>query len=328
MNKTEKSKLILDIAREFLREEINALLKFYENIPESLSEACELLLNVKDYVVVSGIGKSGHIGNKIAATLASTGTPAFFIHPSEASHGDLGMIKNTNILLAISNSGESRELFDILEYSKKIGAKIIGITSNKNSTLAKFSDVVLSYPLEKEACFMNLVPTSSTMITLALGDILAVVLYRLKNFTSLSFKELHPGGRLGKKLLTAANVMRSPEEIAIAKEGEKFKDIILKISNSIGGYCFIVDEKRILKGIVTDGDIRRNILKYSIDDPVEYFMSKKDFKYCFKDTFLVEVFKIMAENRIMALPVVEFDENNNMILKGMVHIHDINKSVP
>lgn len=327
MNKIERSKLILETAKDFLKEEINALLKFYDNIPESLDEACEILLNTKDYVVVSGIGKSGHIANKIAATLSSTGTPAFFIHPSEASHGDLGMIKSTNTLIAISNSGESKELFDILEYSKKIGTKIIGITSNRNSTLAKFSDVVLLYPLEKEACFMNLVPTSSTMITLALGDILAVVLYKLKNFTSLSFKELHPGGKLGKKLMTAVNVMRKPEEIAIAREGEKFKDVIIKISNSIGGYCFIVDKNNILKGIVTDGDIRRNILKHSINEPVESFMSTKNLKYCLENTFLAEISKIMAENRFMALPVVEFDENNNMILKGMVHIHDINKAI-
>lgn len=327
MNKIEKNNLILDIAKDFLKEEINALLKLYDNIPEDLAKACEILLNVKDYVIVSGIGKSGHIGNKIAATLASTGTPSFFIHPSEASHGDLGMIKSSNVLIAISNSGESKELFDLLEYSKKIGVKIIGITSNRDSTLAKFSDVILAYPFEKEACFMNLVPTSSTMMTLALGDILAVVLYKLKNFTSLSFKELHPGGKLGKRLLTAANIMRSLDEIAIVKEKEKFKDVILKISNSIGGYCFIVDDRRVLKGIVTDGDIRRNILKHSVEDPVESFMSSSNLKYCLENTFLVEIARIMAENRIMALPVVEFDNDKNMILKGMVHLHDINKTI-
>ncbi len=326
MNKIENN-LILDIAREFLKEEINSLIKLHDNLPENLVKACEILLDAKDYIIVSGIGKSGHIGNKIAATLASTGTPSFFIHPSEASHGDLGMIKSSNVLIVLSNSGESRELFDLLEYSKKIGAKIIGITSNKNNTLAKFSDVVLVYPFEKEACFMNLVPTSSTMMTLALGDMIAVILYKLKNFTSLSFKELHPGGKLGKRLLTAANIMRNLDEIAIVKEKEKFKDVILKISNSIGGYCFIVDDRKVLKGIVTDGDIRRNILKHSIEDPVDLFMNSSNLKYCLENTFLVEIAKIMAENRIMALPVVEFDEDNNMILKGMVHLHDINKTI-
>lgn len=326
MEKKLRNKYI-QIAKEFLRKEIDSLEELYKNFPEEIIDACELLINTKDYVIVTGIGKSGHIANKIAATLASTGTPAFFIHPSEASHGDLGMIKKTNTIIAISKSGESQELFDLLEYSKKIGAKIIGITNNKNSTLSKFSDVVICFPLEREACFLNLAPTSSTLISLALGDTIAVLLYKIKNFSHLSFKELHPGGRLGKRLMTASDIMRNLNEIAIVKEGSKFKDVILKITESIGGYCFIVDDNMILKGIVTDGDIRRNILKFSIEEPVESFMNSKNIIYCFKDTFLVEISKTMADHRIMALPVVDIDDKGNKILLGMVHLHDINREI-
>lgn len=321
----ELKEKIIKIGKEFLKNEIEDLFNLYEKFPEEIYKACEIILKCKGYVVVTGIGKSGHIGNKISATLASTGCPSFFIHPSEASHGDLGMIRKENVLIAISNSGESKELFDVLEYSKKISIPIIGITSKEKSTLGKFSDVILKYPLEKEACFMNLVPTSSTLMTLALGDTLAVCLYTLRNFEPANFKEFHPGGKLGKKLLMVRDVMRNIDEIAVLPKEAMFKDVVIEISKSLGGYCFIVDEHNCLLGIITDGDIRRNILKLSLNENVSKLMSKDNLIYCCKEDFIINIQKTLTEKRIMAMPVVE-KENDKLKLLGMVHIHDINKS--
>jgi arabinose-5-phosphate isomerase len=252
----------LQLARETLDIEAQALIGLKSRLDHRFSQAVQMMLNVKGRVVVTGMGKSGHIGSKIAATLASTGTPAMFVHPGEASHGDLGMIKAVDIVLAISNSGESDELVSILPVLKRQGVPLIAMTGGMNSALAKHADVVLDSSVDKEACPLNLAPTASTTAQLALGDALAVALLDARGFKAEDFARSHPGGSLGRRLLThVEDVMRKGDQVPHVLADASFTELMREMSQKGLGASAIVDEYHNILGIFTDGDLRRLIEK-------------------------------------------------------------------
>jgi len=252
----------LQLARETLDIEAQALIGLKSRLDSRFSQAVEMMLNVKGRVVVTGMGKSGHIGSKIAATLASTGTPAMFVHPGEASHGDLGMIKAVDVVLAISNSGESDELVSILPVLKRQGVPLIAMTGGMNSALAKHAHVVLDSSVDKEACPLNLAPTASTTAQLALGDALAVALLDARGFKAEDFARSHPGGSLGRRLLThVEDVMRKGDQVPYVLPDASFTDLMREMSHKGLGASAIVDEHHKILGVFTDGDLRRLIEK-------------------------------------------------------------------
>ena len=252
----------LQLARETLDIEAQALMGLKSRLDSRFSQAVQMMLNVKGRVVVTGMGKSGHIGSKIAATLASTGTPAMFVHPGEASHGDLGMIKAVDVVLAISNSGESDELVSILPVLKRQGVPLIAMTGGMNSALAKHAHVVLDSSVDKEACPLNLAPTASTTAQLALGDALAVALLDARGFKAEDFARSHPGGSLGRRLLThVEDVMRKGDQVPYVLPDASFTDLMREMSQKGLGASAIVDEHHKILGVFTDGDLRRLIEK-------------------------------------------------------------------
>jgi arabinose-5-phosphate isomerase len=252
----------LQLARETLDIEAEALMGIKSRLDARFSQAVQMMLNVKGRVVVTGMGKSGHIGSKIAATLASTGTPAMFVHPGEASHGDLGMIKAIDVVLAISNSGESDELVSILPVLKRQGVPLIAMTGGMNSALAQHADVVLDSSVTKEACPLNLAPTASTTAQLALGDALAVALLDARGFKAEDFARSHPGGSLGRRLLThVSDVMRKDDQVPSVLPTASFSELMQEMSRKGLGASAIVNEQQEVLGIFTDGDLRRLIEK-------------------------------------------------------------------
>jgi arabinose-5-phosphate isomerase len=252
----------LQLARETLDIEAEALMGLKSRLDTRFSEAVQMMLNVKGRVVVTGMGKSGHIGSKIAATLASTGTPAMFVHPGEASHGDLGMIKAVDVVLAISNSGESDELVSILPVLKRLGVPLIAMTGGLTSALAQHADVVLDSSVAKEACPLNLAPTASTTTQLALGDALAVALLDARGFKAEDFARSHPGGSLGRRLLThVSDVMRKDEHVPSVLPNASFSELMQEMSRKGLGASAIVNESQHILGIFTDGDLRRLVEK-------------------------------------------------------------------
>jgi arabinose-5-phosphate isomerase len=252
----------LQLARETLDIEAEALMGIKSRLDARFSQAVQMMLNVKGRVVVTGMGKSGHIGSKIAATLASTGTPAMFVHPGEASHGDLGMIKAIDVVLAISNSGESDELVSILPVLKRQGVPLIAMTGGMNSALAHHADVVLDSSVSKEACPLNLAPTASTTAQLALGDALAVALLDARGFKAEDFARSHPGGSLGRRLLThVSDVMRKDDQVPSVLPTASFSELMQEMSRKGLGASAIVNEQQEVLGIFTDGDLRRLIEK-------------------------------------------------------------------
>jgi len=252
----------LQLARETLDIEAQALIGLKSRLDSRFAQAVQMMLNVKGRVVVTGMGKSGHIGSKIAATLASTGTPAMFVHPGEASHGDLGMIKAVDVVLAISNSGESDELVSILPVLKRQGVPLSAMTGGMNSALAKHADVVLDSSVDKEACPLNLAPTASTTAQLALGDALAVALLDARGFKAEDFARSHPGGSLGRRLLThVEDVMRKGDQVPYVLPDASFTELMREMSQKGLGASAIVDEHHKILGVFTDGDLRRLIEK-------------------------------------------------------------------
>ena len=250
------------LARETLDIEAAAVLGLKQHVGQSFARVVEMMLGVRGRVVVMGMGKSGHIGRKIAATLASTGTPAMFVHPAEASHGDLGMIKPVDLVLAISNSGESEELTAILPVLKRMGTPLVAMTGKADSTLAHHADVFLNCGVEKEACPLNLAPTASTTAQLALGDALAVALLDARGFKAEDFARSHPGGALGRKLLThVSDVMRSGDDVPKVKPQASFSELMREMSGKGLGATAIVDDDLTVLGIFTDGDLRRLVEK-------------------------------------------------------------------
>ncbi len=316
-------KIPIEIAKKTIDDEIRALNALKESINEDFEKAVNILLNASGKVIVTGMGKSGLIGKKIASTLASTGTPSFFLHPAEALHGDLGMVSKGDVLIAISNSGETQELLAIVPIVKRWGNKVISITNNPDSSLAKESDVHLYLNVEKEACPLNLAPTSSSTATLALGDALAITLLELRGFTKEDFARFHPGGSLGKKLMKVYEVMHKGEELPLVKENYPLKETVIKMSEKGFGAAVVVDEENRLKGIITDGDLRRFINKgKSIDTSSTKDAMTQNPKRISRDKYVLEALEEMEKYNITVMPVVEDD--NKVI--GLVHIHDILKS--
>ena len=248
---------MIDHARQVLEIEAKSLMEISGNLDESFTQACEMLLACKGRIVVSGIGKSGHIGRKISSTLSSTGSPSFFVHPAEASHGDLGMITNEDIVIAISYSGESSELSLITPVLKRESTKVIAITGDKNSTLADLADLTLECRVSHEACPLGLAPTSSTTATLALGDALAIALLRAKGFTETDFARSHPGGSLGRRLLTrVSDLMKTGDEFPKVTPDANIQEAIVEITSKKLGMTVVMDNEKLL-GVITDGDLRR-----------------------------------------------------------------------
>ncbi len=303
------------IAREVLDIEAEALKK--ANV-EGIEKAVEIAYNTKGKVIVTGVGKSGLIGSKIAATLASTGTPSFFIHPTEALHGDLGMITKDDSVIAISYSGESEELIKILPHIKRFDVPLIAMTGDKNSTLSRYADVVLDIHVEKEACPLNVAPTSSTTLTLAMGDALAVCLMKKRNFTKEDFASFHPGGSLGKRLFVKVKDLMK-KEFPIASEEESLKEAIIKMTaGKLGHLLFVKDNK--VNAILSDGDLRRAMMsdRFDLSKRAIEFATKNP-KVIKEDILASDALKFMEDNKIQLLPVVNEDGE----IVGVIHIHDL-----
>jgi arabinose-5-phosphate isomerase len=286
---------------------------------EPFEEACTMIAGAKGRVIVSGMGKSGHIGAKIAATLASTGTPAFFVHPAEASHGDLGMITPQDVVIALSWSGETAELRSIVFYSRRFKVPLIAITSRADSTLAHSADIALVLPRVEEACPHGLAPTTSTLIQHALGDALAIALLERRGFTADEFANFHPGGSLGANLAHVRDVMHTGERVPLAPVGTLMREALLLISNKGFGCLGIVDDLGNLVGIVTDGDLRRHLTGDIFERAVEDVMTP-DPKVIEPDALVASALEVLNSAAITALLVVE---NEKPV--GIVHMHDLLK---
>ncbi|HID79424.1 MAG TPA: KpsF/GutQ family sugar-phosphate isomerase [Aquificales bacterium] len=312
---------ILKIAEEVIDIEIEQLKRLKSCLNENFERAVEIVLSCNGKVVLTGIGKSGIIAKKISATLSSTGTPSFFLHPAEALHGDLGMVSKGDVVIAISNSGQSQEVLAMLPYFKRLGIPVIAVTNNPQSELAKRSDVVLNLCVEKEACPMDLVPTSSTTNTLVLGDALALTVMKLRGFSEQDFGLRHPAGSLGRKLKTVADLGHfEPKEIPIVHENTSMKEVVLEISSKGFGATAVVNDEGKLVGIITDGDLRRFVQRGGDfnRDRAKDVMTKNP-KTITADRLAMEALKLMEDYKITVLIVV--DEQNRPI--GIIHIHDI-----
>ena len=315
---------LTELGLAVIRIETAAVEALAGRIDASFVAACHLMLECRGRVVVSGMGKSGHIGNKIAATLASTGTPAFFMHPAEASHGDLGMLTPHDVVLALSNSGETKELLTILPLIKRLGVPLISMTGNLESTLAREATVALNVGVAEEACPLGLAPTASTTATLAMGDALAVALLESRGFTSEDFALAHPGGSLGRKLLLRiSDIMRDGDDLPVVTPGTSFRDALLEMSAKRLGMTAVLDADARVLGIFTDGDVRRS-LDQGADlnsTPVETLMTTN----CLTaraDMLAAEALKLMDHHKINALIVV--DAQQRMI--GALNMHDLLRS--
>lgn len=283
----------------------------------SLTQALDFMQNSKGRIIITGMGKSGHIGKKIAASLASTGTPSFFVHPAEASHGDLGMITEDDVVIAISNSGESRELIDILNYCKRFGIKLVAITKNAESSLGKAGDVVLLLPNNGEACPLGLAPTSSTTATLVLGDILTIGMIERKGFSKEDFNDRHPGGKLGSILKRVSDLMHTGQDMPILDENSNMQAVLLEMTSKRLGCVGFINQTGDLTGILTDGDLRRCLSSKILEEKAVDLMTKNP-KTIAPNAMSAEALKIMHDKKITNLFVVE---NNKPV--GVIHIHDL-----
>jgi arabinose-5-phosphate isomerase len=317
----EPSSQALDLARQVLRIEGNAVLALATRIDEAFLRALALILNCRGRVIVSGIGKSGHIGRKIAATLASTGTPAFFVHPAEASHGDLGMITAEDVVIGISNSGESAELLNIVPSIKRQGARLIAMTGNAQSTLSRDADARLDAGVAQEACPLNLAPTASTTAALALGDALAVALLDARGFGAEDFARSHPGGALGRRLLIRVrDVMRSGEDIPAVAPEASVAEAIQEITRGTIGMTVVVSPERKVLGIFTDGDLRRAVLRHA--DPRKLAVADlmtPDPRVMGPEQLAAEAVEMMEKHKINQIPVVDGEGR----LAGALNMHDL-----
>lgn len=313
--------MIIEQAIEVLKLEAESILKLAERIDDNFIRAVDLIFQSPGRVVISGIGKSGLIGRKISATLNSTGTRAMFLHPVEAMHGDLGIISDSDVFLAISNSGETEELNILLPSIRSAGCPIIAFTGNTLSTLARESDVVIDVGVEKEACPLGLAPTSSTTAQLAMGDALAVVLINRKKFKSSDFQKFHPGGQLGRRLsYKARDIMITGEAVPVVN-ADTVMDFALDIMDQKKlGVIFVMNGEQKIEGIITDGDIRRMVVGKTVihGKPVHSLMTKNP-RTLLLDTPLYEALNIMETHQITVMPVVETDGT----LVGTIHLHDI-----
>ena len=306
----------LSLGRQVLRLEAEGLEALATSLDDAFVRALELMERMTDRIIVTGMGKSGHVACKIAATLASTGTPAMFVHPAEASHGDLGMITSDDVVVALSNSGETTELADLINYTRRFRIPLIGITGRGDSTLAKESDVALVLPSTPEACPMGLAPTTSTTVMLGLGDALAVALLERKGFTADDFHQLHPGGKLGRLLLRVSSLMHSGDELPLIGPDTTMSEALIRMTAKRFGCVGVVDSENHLAGVLTDGDLRRhmsaNLLNLSAGEVMTV-----DPKTIRPDALAVEAISTMNELGITNLFVVD-----NKRPVGIIHVHD------
>ena len=311
---------MIKIAANVLKTEANELTRNAEILDGEFEKAVEILYQTKGKVVVTGVGKSGHVGAKIAATLASTGTPSFFMHPTEAMHGDLGMVGKDDTLLAISFSGESEELTKILPHVQRFGVPIVAMARDKFSTLGKFSDAFVKLDISKEACPLDAAPTSSTTLTLALGDALAVCLMEKRGFKKEDFANFHPGGSLGKRLfLKVKDVMRS-ENLPIVRWNASLKQAIDTMTHGKLGTVLIVDKDGVLDAILSDGDLRRALMRedFDLNDAAIKYATLKPKELNDKEMLAIDALALIERYKIQLLAVVE-----NGVPIGVLHIHDL-----
>lgn len=315
---------MLKHAKDVLRMEAEAVLELVPRVDENFAAAISLILECHGRTVITGMGKSGIIGRKMAATFASTGTPSFYLHPAEGIHGDLGMVTSDDVVIALSNSGETGEVLNILPSLRRIGAKVIAMVGNSNSTLAKNADVILNVGVSKEACPLGLAPTSSTTAALAYGDALALALLKKHNFTASQFAIFHPGGSLGRKLLlTVENIMHSGDENPVVLGETTVQEALFVITDKGLGAVSVIDENGIMQGVLTDGDIRRGLSKGVdfLQRPVTELMTRSP-KTITKEKLAAQALHIMESNKpkpITVLPVV--DSDNKVI--GLLHMTDL-----
>ncbi len=317
---SEQQKLI-NLGKAVLETEAFAVNEQVARVDENFARACQIILSCKGRIIVIGMGKSGHIGHKVAATLASTGTPAFFVHPGEASHGDLGMITRDDVIIIFSNSGETDEVISLLPVIKRMNIPLVALTGNPASTLAKVAAVHIDVSTSKEACPLGLAPTSSTTAAMAMGDAIAVALLEARGFSESDFALSHPGGTLGRKLLLkVADVMHTGDEIPRVTESTLVRDALLEMTEKGLGTTAIVDDQNHVRGIFTDGDLRRaldagvDIHSTSIGDLITH-----RFKSINKDELAATAVAMMEKSKINALLVT--DENN--LLLGILNMHDL-----
>lgn len=313
MNNTDNYQIV---AKRVISSEASGLKKLSENIPEDFNKIVKFLLSFKGRVILTGIGKSGYIARKIAASFSSTGMPAFYIHPAEASHGDLGMVTRDDLVIMLSNSGETKELFHIIKYCKDFSVKIAAMTMNKNSTLAVNSDFLLIVPEYAEASVIG-APTISSLIMLSLGDALMTALHEERGFSKDNFRIYHPGGSIGANLTKIKNLMRSGDEIPLVHENTSFAETIIIMNKKRLGCTLVVNENQNLVGIITDGDLRRHIddqlyLKTASD------IMTKDPVQIPSEIFAKEVLDLMKSKNITNIPIID-----NGIIKGIIHLHDL-----
>ncbi|UAW63814.1 KpsF/GutQ family sugar-phosphate isomerase [Mycoavidus sp. HKI] len=318
---TSHTNRVLSLARNVLETEATAILSLASQLDQNFIAAVELLLACTGRVVVSGIGKSGHIARKLAATLASTGTPAFFVHPAEASHGDLGMIMTEDVVIVLSNSGETEELVDIFPLIKRTGARLIAMTGNPASSLAKLADVHLNARVEKEACPLNLAPTASTTAALALSDALAMAVLDARGFGPEDFARSHPGGTLGRRLLTyVRDVMRADGQLPCVELSATVHDALFEITEKRLGMTAVVDHAGYVKGVFTDGDLRRLLAKRNDVSTLNIAEVMTAQPYTISpDRLAIEAVELMERYRINQMLVV--DEANKLL--GALNMHDL-----
>jgi arabinose-5-phosphate isomerase len=310
-----------NLGKAVLLNEAEAIQAMVERIDERFEKACEMILACEGRIVVTGMGKSGHIGNKIAATLASTGTPAFFMHPGEASHGDLGMITAHDLLIALSNSGETAEITTLLPLIKRLKLPLISLTGNANSTLAEFADINLDVAVEKEACPLGLAPTSSTTASLAMGDALAIAILQARGFTEEDFARSHPGGSLGRRLLLrVSDIMHTGNAIPVVDQSATLKQALLEISNKGLGMTAIADSKQNLLGIFTDGDLRRTLdSQANIQTALITEHMTANCVTIQPEQIASDALTLMDDKKINALIVTD----TNGLIQGALNMHDL-----
>ncbi len=309
----------IKVAKQTIDREIEALRSMEGSLDETLTKVLDVLQNTKGRVIVTGMGKSGHIACKIAATMASTGTPSFFLHPGEASHGDLGMITQGDTVIAISNSGESKELGDIIFYCRRFSIPLIGITKNPESTLAQGSDYVLHLPTNREACPIGLAPMSSTTATLVMGDVLAAALMVRRGFTEEDFKIRHPGGKLGSILRHVSDIMHKGDEMPLVKDTALMEEALLVMTSKMLGCVGILDENGNLVGMITDGDLRRWMSPHLTTEKVTDVMTKNP-RTIKENTLIAEAVNVMNNTGRGITNMFVVDDNKKPI--GIIHIHD------
>ena len=309
----------LATARQVITDEAKALDALADALDSRFADAVELVLKAKGRVIVSGIGKSGHIGHKIAATLASTGTPAYFVHPAEASHGDLGMVSQDDVVLAISNSGEAPELANLLAFTRRFGIPLIGLSSRMDSTLMKEADVHLQIPSMGEACGFGMVPSISTTLTLAIGDALAIALMKHRDFRPENFRAFHPGGKLGARLSRVSDLMHGDDALPLVRQDTPMSDALIEISQKGFGVSGVINGDGMLIGIITDGDLRRH-MDGLLGKTAADVMTANPTTIA-SDSMAEEAVAIMNERKITCLFVVD-PEAKDGVARGLLHIHD------